>query len=69
MQLLGGGGAPLPGIRPGDLTFASNQVRVRLPRDPLKAWQLTQALVARLVAARADDDGTSHDEQDGRDGR
>ncbi len=41
----------LPGIRPGDLTFASNQVRIRLPRDPGKSWQLTQAVVARLTAA------------------
>ena len=41
----------LPGVRPGDLTFASNQVRVRLPRDPGKSWQLTQAIVARLTAS------------------
>ena len=40
----------LPGVRPGDLTFATNQVRIRLPRDPLAGWTLTQALVARLVA-------------------
>ena len=33
MRLLGGSAA-LPGVRPGDLTFASNQVRIRLPRDP-----------------------------------
>jgi transcription-repair coupling factor (superfamily II helicase) len=46
MQLLGDGG--LPGVRPGELTFASNQVRIRLPRDPARAWQLTQAVVARL---------------------
>ena len=52
MQLLGAGAGPLPGVRPGDVTFASNQVRIRLPRDPLKGWQLTQAVVARLVAAR-----------------
>jgi transcription-repair coupling factor (superfamily II helicase) len=54
MQLLAPGGAygaPLPGLRPGDMTFASNQVRIRLPRDPLKGWTLTQAVVARLVAA------------------
>ncbi len=55
MQLLApgaaGGAAPLPGVRPGDLTFASNQVRIRLPRDPLRSWTLTQAVVARLVAA------------------
>ncbi len=55
MQLLAsgaaGGAAPLPGVRPGDMTFASNQVRIRLPRDPLGSWRLTQAVVARLVAA------------------
>jgi transcription-repair coupling factor (superfamily II helicase) len=41
-------GAPLPGVRPGDLTFASNQVRIRLPRDASRGWTLTQAVVARL---------------------
>ena len=41
-------GAPLPGLRAGDLTFASNQVRFRLPRDQTAAWRLTQAIVARL---------------------
>ena len=46
MRLLGGSG--LPGVRPGDLTFASNQVRVRLPRDGSRSWPLTQAIVARL---------------------
>jgi transcription-repair coupling factor (superfamily II helicase) len=46
MQLLGDGG--LPGIRPTDVTFASNQVRIRVPTGPGKAWQLTQAVVARL---------------------
>ena len=29
MRLLGDGG--LPGVRPSDVTFASNQVRVRAP--------------------------------------
>ncbi|HSL97222.1 MAG TPA: TRCF domain-containing protein, partial [Candidatus Deferrimicrobiaceae bacterium] len=38
----------LPGTRATDVAFASNQVRIRLPRDPLKGWQLTQAIVARL---------------------
>ncbi|HEX5240145.1 MAG TPA: transcription-repair coupling factor, partial [Candidatus Limnocylindrales bacterium] len=42
--------AALPGVRGSDLTFASNQVRIRLPKDPLKGWQLTQAVVARLSA-------------------
>jgi transcription-repair coupling factor (superfamily II helicase) len=46
MRLLGDGG--LPGVRPTDVTFASNQVRIRVPSDPLKAWGLTQAIVARL---------------------
>ncbi|MEZ0240496.1 MAG: transcription-repair coupling factor [Chloroflexota bacterium] len=43
----------LPGIRHSDVTFASNQVRIRLPKDPLKGWQLTQAVVARLSAEAA----------------
>ena len=38
----------LPGVRHSDVTFASNQVRIRLPKDPLKGWTLTQAIVARL---------------------
>jgi len=48
LRLLGDGG--LPGVRPTDVTFASNQVRIRVPPDPLKAWQLTGAVVARLRA-------------------
>jgi transcription-repair coupling factor (superfamily II helicase) len=46
MRLLAGGG--LPGVKPGDVTFASNQLRIRLPRDSSRAWGLTQAVVARL---------------------
>jgi transcription-repair coupling factor (superfamily II helicase) len=38
----------LPGVRASEVTFASNQVRIRLPKDPLRGWQLTQAVVARL---------------------
>jgi hypothetical protein len=49
MRLLAG--PSLPGLRPSDLTFASNQVRLRLPANPLKGWTLTQAVVARLSAA------------------
>jgi transcription-repair coupling factor (superfamily II helicase) len=49
MRLLGG--PALPGVRPSDVTFASNQVRIRLPADPKKAWVLTQAVVARLSVA------------------
>ena len=30
MRLLGEGG--LPGVRAGDITFASNQVRIRVPK-------------------------------------
>ncbi len=46
MRLLAGGG--LPGVRPSEVTFASNQVRIRLPRDASRAWGLTQAVVSRL---------------------
>jgi transcription-repair coupling factor (superfamily II helicase) len=49
MRLLAG--PALPGVRPSDVTFASNQVRIRLPRDPGKGWSLTQAVVARLTVA------------------
>ncbi len=63
MRLLSpSGGGPraasmgLPGVRPGDVTFASNQVRIRLPRDPRTGWLLSQAVVARLTESA---DGTS----------
>ncbi|MEO6208150.1 MAG: TRCF domain-containing protein, partial [Candidatus Limnocylindrales bacterium] len=46
MRLLAEGG--LPGLRSSEVTFASNQVRVRAPVAPARAWQLTQAIVARL---------------------
>ncbi len=48
MGLLGDGG--LPGVRPTDLVIGTNQVRVRAPAAPARAWQLTQAIVARLGA-------------------
>jgi transcription-repair coupling factor (superfamily II helicase) len=48
MRLLGDGG--LPGVRPADVAFASNQVRIRAPAGPGRGWQLTQAVVARLGA-------------------
>ena len=49
MRLLGDGG--LPGVRPDRRRRSrSNQVRIRVPPDPLKAWGLTQAVVARLGA-------------------
>jgi transcription-repair coupling factor (superfamily II helicase) len=52
-------GAPLPGVRPGDVAFASNQVRIRLPRDPAKGWPLTRAVVGRLGAGDAGGSGAS----------
>ena len=52
MRLLGDGG--LPGVRPSEVTFASNQVRVRVPAQPARAWQLTRSIVVRLGAARTD---------------
>ena len=36
------------------MTFASNQVRIRAPRDPARAWALTQALVAARRRAGAE---------------
>ncbi|MBI3648930.1 MAG: transcription-repair coupling factor [Actinobacteria bacterium] len=51
MRLLAG--PSLPGARPSDVTFASNQVRIRLPRDPAKSWALTRAVVARFSEAAA----------------
>ncbi len=51
MRLLDG--PPLPGVRPNDVTFASNQVRLRLSADPRRGWTLTQAVVARLGATPA----------------
>jgi hypothetical protein len=35
------------------MTFASNQVRLRLPADPRKGWTLTQAVVAGLSSPAA----------------
>jgi transcription-repair coupling factor (superfamily II helicase) len=43
----------MPGVRHSDVTFASNQVRIRLPKDPLKGWQLTQSVVTRLSTETA----------------
>jgi transcription-repair coupling factor (superfamily II helicase) len=48
MRLLSGGG--LPGVRPADIVFASNQVRIRVPRPPVTPWGLVQAVIARLTA-------------------
>ncbi len=43
MRVLAGVGAPV--------RFASNQVRIRLPRDPARAWALAGAVVARIAEA------------------
>ncbi len=39
----------LPGVPAGGVTFASNQIRVRLPRDPAAEWVTTRAVVERLA--------------------
>ncbi|MEO8625126.1 MAG: transcription-repair coupling factor, partial [Candidatus Limnocylindrales bacterium] len=39
----------IPGVAPGALTYGSNQMRVRLAKDPEAAWQTTRALVERLA--------------------
>jgi hypothetical protein len=39
----------IPGIAPGALTYGSNQLRVRLAKDPEAAWKTTRALVERLA--------------------
>jgi transcription-repair coupling factor (superfamily II helicase) len=43
----------IPGIAPGAMTYGSNQMRVRLSKDPTAAWNTTRALVERL-ATRVD---------------
>ncbi|MET1232974.1 MAG: transcription-repair coupling factor [Candidatus Limnocylindrales bacterium] len=35
----------------GGITYASNQVRLRMPRDPDLAWRVTRLVVERLAAA------------------
>jgi transcription-repair coupling factor (superfamily II helicase) len=39
----------LPGVPVGGLTYASNQIRVRVSRDAAGAWQTTRAIVERLA--------------------
>jgi hypothetical protein len=41
----------------GRIKYASNQVRVRPPADPERAWQLTGAVVDRLAEDAADRSG------------
>ncbi|HUG49215.1 MAG TPA: transcription-repair coupling factor [Candidatus Limnocylindria bacterium] len=42
-------GDRLPGVPAGGITYASNQMRVRLPREGAAAWETTRALVERLA--------------------
>jgi transcription-repair coupling factor (superfamily II helicase) len=51
MRLLAG--PALPGTRPSDVRFASNQVRIRQSRDPARSWMLTRAVIDRLSTAAA----------------
>jgi hypothetical protein len=37
----------------GAITYASNQVRMRLPRDAERSWTLTRSVVMRLAAPAA----------------
>ena len=39
----------VPGVPVGGLTYGSNQMRVRLARDPAAAWATTRAIVERLA--------------------
>ncbi|MDL2334912.1 MAG: transcription-repair coupling factor, partial [Chloroflexota bacterium] len=39
----------LPGVAAGAITYGSNQMRVRLTRDPRHAWDTTRAVVERLA--------------------
>ncbi len=39
----------IPGVPPGGIIFASNQVRVRVPRDERAAWETTRSIVERLA--------------------
>ncbi|HYI23702.1 MAG TPA: transcription-repair coupling factor, partial [Candidatus Limnocylindrales bacterium] len=39
----------IPGVPVGGLSYGSNQMRVRLSRDPAAAWATTRAIVERLA--------------------
>jgi transcription-repair coupling factor (superfamily II helicase) len=54
-----GPGDRLPGVPPGGVHGATNQIRVRLPRGSAESWATTQAVVERLAArlpSHADED-------------
>ncbi|MDP8903882.1 MAG: transcription-repair coupling factor, partial [Chloroflexota bacterium] len=42
-------GDRLPGVPAGGISYGSNQMRVRLPREAAAAWQTTRAVVERLA--------------------
>jgi hypothetical protein len=44
-----GPGDRIPGVPPNGVTFATNQLRVRLPHDTTAAWTVTRAVVERLT--------------------
>jgi transcription-repair coupling factor (superfamily II helicase) len=39
----------VPGVAPGGITYGSNQMRIRLPRDATAAWATTRSVVERLA--------------------
>jgi hypothetical protein len=39
----------VPGVAQGAMTYGSNQMRVRLAKDPAAAWNTTRAIVERLA--------------------
>ena len=39
----------VPGVAPGAVTYGSNQMRIRLAKDPEVAWKTTRAVVERLA--------------------
>ncbi|HWH23727.1 MAG TPA: TRCF domain-containing protein, partial [Candidatus Limnocylindria bacterium] len=43
----------LPGVPAGGVSYGSNQLRVRLPRDADAAWRTTRAVVQRLASRLA----------------
>jgi transcription-repair coupling factor (superfamily II helicase) len=48
-----GAGDPIRALA-GGVTYASNQVRLRMPRDPDQTWRLTRLVVERLAVAVTD---------------
>jgi hypothetical protein len=39
----------IPNVAVGGITYGSNQIRVRVPREVDKAWATTRAIVERLA--------------------